>query len=47
MSKRREDLRPKTSWEVYVEPSFSHDFVHESGTVNSGKTVKEIFSLEF
>ena len=39
--------RPQAYWEVYVEPSFFHSFVHESRTVNSGKTVQEMFSLEF
>jgi len=34
-------------WEIYLEHSFSHGFVHESRTINSGKIVQEMFSLEF
>jgi len=48
MSKRRKDHSPNKleTWE-YVEPSFSHGSVRDSRTVNSGKTVQKMFSLEF
>ena len=47
MSKRRKNHSPNKlgTWE-YVEPSFSHGSVRNSKTVNSGKTVQNMFSLE-